>query len=138
MAESLVLSVLNQLAEKHGIKVFIWDFPQSINGLYYRSEQKDYIGLNKSLSGGDLNRVFAHELGHYHLHRDEGNLINGYLSGASDLDRRKVAKVEKQADAFAEMLVEAIKLALVEARHNAQNHPDPDPPPTSSAMPLAA
>lgn len=107
--EKSVNVVLQQLARSRGINVRQWDFHPPLNGFYWEPlKMPPVIVLDNKLKGEKLNRVFAHELGHSQLMEPE----DGDLMRCKD--KLKVMRAEKQADAFAEMLIEGIKLALLE------------------------
>lgn len=98
--------ILNKLAESRGINIRLRDLGPELNGFWWvPKNMPPVIFLDNSLAGAKLNHVFAHELGHDQLHRGEGNLMHCK-------DRRKVAKAENQADAFADILIEGLTIAL--------------------------
>jgi Zn-dependent peptidase ImmA (M78 family) len=109
--ESDIYSILKKLAENNGIEIVYCDLSSSINGFYWDPLTiPPAIFLSKDLSGKELNHVFAHELGHSQLiDEDDGDLINCQ-------DKAKIVKAEKQADAFAAMLIDGIMMASIAAQ----------------------
>lgn len=109
MPKNRVTEILEQLASNKGIAVIHGDLQYPIDGLFRtRKNKAPEIILGNRLSGDRLNKVFAHELGHSQLHIGEGDLL-------FCKDKAKVLKAEKQADAFAEILIKGIELALLES-----------------------
>ena len=109
----IVNSVLSKLAQARGIVVMQWDFCPPLNGLYLKSGDHRIppcIALDERLSGAKQNQVMAHELGHHQMHQGDGDLL-------FSRDQSKVVKAEKQADAFADILIDAIMLAFNEGRN---------------------
>lgn len=109
--------ILISLAETAGVNIRRVKLLDPLNGLYWEPGIKPpVIFLDETLRGAKLNHVLAHELGHHSLlHMDEGDLLF-----CKDIGR--VEKSEKQADAFATMLIDGIKLALAEGRKQRERY----------------
>lgn len=65
--------LLDKIAEKYNIAVKYEDLPSSESG-YIKSEDGIYtIGINRKHNPRRQRFTFAHELGHYFLHRSDGS-----------------------------------------------------------------
>lgn len=95
MDNGKIFEKLIHLAAKNGIKVLFAPLP----GYYARiSGERIAISQEKLDTIEDYNYNLAHELSHYFLHYDKGNI--------RDCD--KTAEYEEQADRAARMLLEAL------------------------------
>lgn len=57
-----------EIAEKLGIPVFQWDFPDELSGIFVFDKQKACIGVNQNHPYVRQRFTVAHELGHYIFH----------------------------------------------------------------------
>ncbi len=102
----LVWERLCGLAAKRGIIVALEDFtPFAIgnyfDALYFTAKGTHYIAINSCLPEEKKDFVLAHELGHYALHKQKGNLVFG-------IDPEHRLRYEEQANRFARLLLQMI------------------------------
>lgn len=65
--------LLDKIAEKQNIAVKYEDLPTSESGYIKREDDKYTIGINKKHNPRRQRFTFAHELGHYFLHRSDNS-----------------------------------------------------------------
>lgn len=98
MNSGKVFEVLIHLASQNGIRVMF----VPLMGYYARIRgNRIALSQEKLNSIEDYNYNLAHELSHYFLHSDKGNI----------LDCDKTAEYEEQADRCAKMLLEALSVS---------------------------
>ncbi|MFK5878511.1 MAG: ImmA/IrrE family metallo-endopeptidase [Flavobacteriaceae bacterium] len=108
-----------KIADKLGIKYAITDLGNNVSGVLMIENDKAKIGLNKS--EGELRRrfTFAHEIGHYMLHKNSENKLFvddlKVLFRKSNVSRKEMMQ-EREANAFAASLL--MPFDLIEKKFN--------------------
>jgi Zn-dependent peptidase ImmA (M78 family) len=88
---------VEKVAEKLGVRVFLFKFPDSISGVLRK--HKHAIGVNESHHPIRRRFTTAHELGHFLLHHEsEEDIIDGQFNSGSSSN-------EREANIFASFLL---------------------------------
>lgn len=88
-----------EICEQMGIRIFYFDLPESVNGLFFKYFKNYIIIINSSLCYEDCRVTAAHELGHIILHKS----VNSFqLMSNTDIP---IQKLENEADYFASCLL---------------------------------
>lgn len=65
-----IWKALLKIALKRNIFVYWRELPQTINGIHFKRNGIEAIGLNSALSGEKTSFILAHELGRAQLHSE--------------------------------------------------------------------
>ena len=88
-----------ELCEKLNINVLFVDLPESVDGFFLNSANKNSILIKRSLPPAQKEKVCAHELAHALLH----NCIN--VTHYENTFPDYIEKLEVEADSFARLLL---------------------------------
>jgi hypothetical protein len=77
--EAVTNDLFQEICDKEGLGYYLYPFPASIKGFYFKNKYGPAIGINDRLSYPDREIIFCRELGHHFLSH-----LNGFVLEAEN------------------------------------------------------